>query len=123
MSEKDEIEIHFPSKVPDELKSIGGISDAMKQQIAKKIEEGSVKIQRHDKNNVENMNEKCEIVLEILQDRGKFDKWVTKDEIQEIIDDEEKYLASFMQRIMKIARERSLIIKKTKRMGKTCYKI
>ena len=120
---EDEIEIHFPSKVPEELKSVVGISDAMKTQIAKKIEEGSVKIQSYAQDGVSDVNEKCEIILELLQERAKFDKCVTIDEVKEIMDEEENYISSFVSKFMKAGRERSLNIKKTKRMGKTAYKV
>lgn len=120
---EDEIEIHFPSKVPEELKSVIGMSDAMKTQIAKKIEEGSVKIQSYAQSGVSDADDKCEIILELLQERAKFDKCVTVDEVKEIMDEEENYLSSFVSRFMKAGRERSLNIKKTKRAGKTAYKI
>jgi len=120
---KDEIEIHFPSRVPEELQSVLGISDAMKARIAEKIENGSVKIQSYAQVGVSDIDEKSEIILELLQERAKFDKCVTVDEVKEIMDEEDNYLASFVARFMKAGRERSLNIKKTKRMGKTAYKI
>ena len=120
---EDEIEIHLPSKVPEELQSVKGISDAMKTQIAKKIEEGSVKIQSYAQSGVVDADDKCEIILELLQERAKFDKCVTIDEVKEIMDEEENYLSSFVSRFMKAGRQQSLNIKKTKRMGKTAYKI
>lgn len=120
---EDEIEIHFPSKVPEELKAVGGLSDAMKVKIAKKIEEGSVKIQSYSNIGVDDVDEKCEFALELLQERAKFDKHVTIEEMKEIMDEEENYISSFMGKVMKAGRERSLNIKKTKRFGKTVYKI
>ena len=123
MMSKDEIEIHFPSKIPEDLKSVAGISDAMKTQIAKKVEEGSIKIQSYAQGGVSEPNEKCEMVLELLQERSKFNKCVTIDEVKEIMDDEEKYLSIFVVRFMKMAKELSLVIKKTKRLGKTAYKM
>lgn len=122
MSE-DEIKIHFPSRVPEELKSVLGLSDAIKTQIAKKIEEGSVRLQSYVQGGVADIDDKCLMVLELLQERAKFDKHVTVDEIKEIMDDDEKYLSNFVVKFMKAGRERSLDIKKTKRMGKTVYKI
>ena len=122
MSE-DEIQIHFPSKVPEDLKSVGGLSDAMKTQIAKKIEEGSVKIQSYAQDGASEVDEKCELILELLQERAKFDKFVTIDEIKEIMDEDDSYLSIFMVKLMKAGRERSLNIKKTKRSGRTVYKL
>lgn len=122
MSE-NEIKIHFPSKVPEELKSVLGLSDVAKAQIAKKIEEGLVKIQSYAQNGVADIDDKCMMVLELLQERAKFDKYVTVDEIKEIMDEDEKYLSNFVVKFMKAGRERSLNIKKTRRMGKTAYKI
>lgn len=122
MSE-DEIKIHFPSKVPEELKSVNSISDAMKVHIAKKIEEGCVKIQTYANSGISDADEKCEMVLELLQERAKFNKCVTIDEVKEIMDDEDNYLSIFVVRIMKAARDKSLAIKKTKHLGKTAYKI
>jgi hypothetical protein len=122
MSE-DEIEIHFPAQVPEELKAVVGISDAMKSHIAKKIAEGKVKIQSYTRSGVSDSDEKCEMVLEILQDRACFDKSVTVDEILEIMDEEDKYLPAFIQKLMKLAREREIKIRKSKYLGKTCYKI
>jgi hypothetical protein len=119
----DEIEIHFPAKVPEELKSVNGISDAMKTQIAKKIAEGKVKIQSYSKSGVSDPDGKCEMILEILEDRTRFDKSVTIDEILEIMDEEEKYLPAFIQKLMKYAREKEIKVRKTKSLGKTCYKI
>jgi len=120
---EDEIEIHFPSKIPEDLKSVAGISDAMKTHIAKRIEEGKVKIQSYAQSGITDVDEKCEMVLELIQERAKFNKCVTVDEVMEIMDDEENYLPIFVVRFMKMARERSLAIKKTKRSGKTAYKI
>lgn len=121
---KDEIEIRIPSKIPKQLKSVQGISDAMKTVIANKVAEGTVKI--HNLNNqcaVSNVDEKCEMIIEILQDRSQFDRYVTMDEIKEIVESDDKYISSFIQKLMRIARERSIIVKKIKREGQTCYKI
>jgi len=120
---KDEIKIHFPSRVPEELKSVAGISDALKTHIAKRIEDGLVKIQSYNQDGVSDIDEKCELILELLQERAKFDKCVMIDEIREIMDKEENYLSSFVSKFMKAGRERSLVIKKTKKLGKTAYKI
>jgi len=119
---EDEIEIHFPSLIPEELKSVKGLSDAMKTNIAKKIEEGKIKLQSHKQDNSD-AADKCNMILEILQDRAKFDKHITMNEVLEIADIEESTIANFMIKLMKLARERNLAIKKTKRDGVTCYKL
>lgn len=120
---KNEIEIHFPSRIPEELQSVRGLSDALKTQIAKKIEEGSIKIQSYVQNGVVDADEKIELILELIQERAKFDKCVSVDEIKEIMDEEENYLSYFVSKFMKAGRERSLNIKKTRRDGKTAYKL
>lgn len=122
MSE-NEIKIHFPSKIPEELKAVAGISDAMKTHIAKKIEDCAVKIQSFSQLGVSDIDEKVEFILDLLIERSKFDKHVTIAEIREIMDEEENYISSFVSKFMKAGRERSLNIKKTKREGKTAYKV
>jgi hypothetical protein len=120
---RDEIEIHFPSKVPEDLQSVVGLSDAIKTQIAKKIEEGSIKIQSYAQEGVVDADDKIELILELLEERAKFDKFVTIEEVKEIMDEEENYLSNFVAKFMRAGRQKSLNIKKIKRFGKTVYKL
>jgi len=120
---KDEIEIHFPSRIPEELKEVNGISDAMKTHIAKKLADGEIKIQSYTEDIVTDFDEKIELTLELLQERAKFDKHITVDEVREIMDKDDNYLSVFVSKMMKAGRERSLNIKKQKKLGKTVYKI
>ena len=120
---EDEIEIHFPSRIPEELKEVNGISDAMKTHIAKKLANGEIKIQSYTEDIVTDFDEKIELTLELLQERAKFDKHITVDEVREIMDKDDNYLSVFVSKMMKAGRERSLNIKKQKKLGKTVYKI
>lgn len=123
MTKPDEIEIRFPSRIPDELKQVQGLSDVMKLRIANKIEDGEIIINSNSSVGIDDYTEKCEMVIDILEDRSKFDKHVTIDEIKDILDEDEKYLPIFIVKIMKICRERSIEVKKIKHKGKTAYKI
>jgi hypothetical protein len=120
---EDEIQINFPSRVPDALKDVAGLSDAMKSHIAKRVADGLINLQVSNKESIPDIDSKCDMIIDVLEDRSQFDKVVTKDEIEEIIDSDDKYFASFIQKLMKTARDRGIEIKKTKKGGKTCYKI
>lgn len=119
----DEIEIKFPSKIPEELKEVQGLSDAMKSYIANKLAENKVRLQKQGTPTMGDVEDKCEMIVEILQDRARFDKHVTFDEIKEISGLKDKQMASFITKLNKHARSKDLIIKKKKYLGKTCYKI
>ena len=118
-----DIEIIIPSKIPQDIQSVKGMSDVMKAQIAKRVSEGIIKIQNVGDDRIIDMNEKCEIIIEILLDRAQFDKHMTIDEVKEILNREEKNVPNFIRRLIKTAKEKSIEIKKVKRSGKTCYKI
>jgi hypothetical protein len=119
----NDIEIIIPQKIPESIKSINGLSDVMKLQIAKRVSEGIIKIQSVTDQRIIGMNEKCELIIEILIDRAQFDKYMTIAEIFEILGGEEKYIPSFIQRLIRIAKEKSIKIKKIKRDGQSCYKV
>ena len=119
----DEIEIRYPSSIPEELKSVKGLSDAMKVHIAQRVADGKVLLQTNSTSASADSINKCEMLLEILQDRARFNKWVTLEEVKEVAGIGDDLISVFMQRLMKMAREKSLTIKKTKRDGITCYKL
>ena len=122
----NDIEIIIPQKISKNIKSIKGLSDVMKLQIAQRVSEGIVKIQKttgHRRRRIPDMNEKCELVIEVLKDRAQFDKHVTVSEVIEILDGKETHVPSFIRKLFKLGKERSLNIKKIRRNGESCYKI
>ena len=120
---ESEIEIRLPSKIHQQLRSVRGLSDIIKMRIADKLKSGEIILQPINKEyGVIDANNKCNIILEILQDRAQFDRHITREEILDIIDNE-KMFNMFMIKLLKVARERDLIIKKIKRYGKPCYKL
>jgi hypothetical protein len=121
----DIIEIKIPFDITEAIKQVDHIPESIRRQVATKIAEGKMVVEKakSQSSHAKNLDDKIQLLLEVLVDRSKTGIITTIDEIAEIAGVEIKQTGTMIQKLNRLSRNRGYNIKKITKNNKTAYKI